>query len=87
MLFDQHIELTDDCGWQVQTIYVHPKYNSTNYLDDLAVLILSSPAEFTKYVRPVCLWPRHNFNLQNIDNKEGTVSIELAAWGADFQKC
>jgi len=64
---------------QVRDVYVHPRYNSTNYLDDLAVLVLSSPAEFTVYVRPVCLWPKHNFNLPSIDNKEGTV----VGWGYD----
>ncbi|XP_046683966.1 LOW QUALITY PROTEIN: serine proteinase stubble-like [Homalodisca vitripennis] len=64
---------------QVRDVHVHPRYNSTNYLDDLAVLVLSSPAEFTKFVRPVCLWPKNNFNLPSIDNMEGTV----VGWGYD----
>ncbi|XP_054279551.1 serine proteinase stubble-like isoform X2 [Macrosteles quadrilineatus] len=64
---------------QVRDVHVHPSYNSSNYLDDVAILILSTPAEYTKFVRPVCLWPKHNFNLPNIDNKEGTV----VGWGYD----
>lgn len=59
---------------QVAEILVHPAYNTSNYQSDLALLILSSPVQFTKYVRPVCLWDKTQVNLENIVNEEGTVS-------------
>lgn len=59
---------------QVVEILVHPAYNSSNYQSDLALLILSSPVQFTKYVRPVCLWDKTEVDLENVINKEGTVS-------------
>jgi hypothetical protein len=59
---------------QVAEILVHPAYNSSNYQSDMALLILSSPVQFTKYVKPVCLWDKREVDLENIVNKEGTVS-------------
>lgn len=59
---------------QVAEILVHPAYNSSNYQSDLALLILSSPVQFTKYVRPVCLWDKTEVDLENVINKEGIVS-------------
>jgi hypothetical protein len=59
---------------QVAEILVYPAYNTSNYQSDLALLILSSPVQFTKYVRPVCLWDKTQVDLENIVNEEGTVS-------------
>ncbi|PNF27882.1 hypothetical protein B7P43_G08304 [Cryptotermes secundus] len=64
---------------QVAEILVHPEYNSSNYQSDLALLILSSPVQFTKYVRPVCLWDKTEVDLENVINKEGIVT----GWGYD----
>lgn len=59
---------------QVYFIHVHPEYNYTNYRNDIAVLILSSPATITSAVRPVCLWDRAKTDLSNVEGKFGTVS-------------
>lgn len=64
---------------QVVEIIIHPKYNSSNYQSDLAILLLSSPVEYTMYVRPVCLWDKHETELSNVIGKEGIV----AGWGYD----
>uniref|UniRef100_A0A3P9QJ65 Testisin-like n=1 Tax=Poecilia reticulata TaxID=8081 RepID=A0A3P9QJ65_POERE len=36
-------------------IIVHPKFSQTTIDNDIALLRLSSPVEFTDYIRPVCL--------------------------------
>lgn len=37
------------------------------------MLTLSSDAEFTNYVTPVCLWEERSNDLDDIVEKEGTV--------------
>lgn len=59
---------------QVYFIHVHPGYNYTNYRNDIAVLVLSSPATITSAVRPVCLWDKDKTDLANVEGKFGTVS-------------
>ncbi|XP_053958187.1 trypsin-1 [Anastrepha ludens] len=56
----------------IQTI-VHPQYDQTKIINDIALLKLDSPIQFTSNIRPVCL-PNlnHNFN-----NKDAVV----AGWG------
>jgi len=39
------------------------------------MLTLSSDAEFTNYVTPVCLWEERTDDLDDIVDKEGTVRI------------
>ncbi|XP_069011772.1 transmembrane protease serine 9-like [Embiotoca jacksoni] len=39
----------------VATIILHPNYDSSTSNNDIALLRLSSPVEFTDYIRPVCL--------------------------------
>ncbi|XP_069681312.1 chymotrypsin-like protease CTRL-1 isoform X3 [Periplaneta americana] len=64
---------------QVLKVLLHPDYNSSNYRSDLALLILTSPAQFNKYVCPICLWDSQQANLANVVNQQGTV----AGWGYD----
>lgn len=37
---------------------IHPKWNKADlrFDSDLAIAVLSSPVEFTKYIKPICLW-------------------------------
>jgi len=60
---------------QVIRINVFPSYNSSNFLGDIAVLTLSSDAEFTNYVTPVCLWDEKSDNLDDVVGKDGTVRV------------
>jgi secreted trypsin-like serine protease len=39
----------------VETIFIHPTYNATEHVDDIAILLLSSPFNLTKYVQLACL--------------------------------
>lgn len=63
---------------QVQRIIMHPEYNYKTYVNDIAMIHLARPAEYTDYVRPVCLWSE-NVDLESVVHKEGTV----VGWGYD----
>lgn len=52
---------------------MYPSYNSSSYFGDIAMLTLSSDADFTNYVTPVCLWEERSDDLDDIVEKEGTV--------------
>uniref|UniRef100_A0A1B0FLW7 Peptidase S1 domain-containing protein n=1 Tax=Glossina morsitans morsitans TaxID=37546 RepID=A0A1B0FLW7_GLOMM len=58
---------------QVARTIIHPSYDSTRIVNDLALLRLDSPVPMTEKVRPVCL-PTAN---QNFEGKTGIV----AGWG------
>ncbi|KAI4455114.1 serine protease gd n-terminus [Holotrichia oblita] len=63
---------------QVSKIIRHPQYDSKTYSNDIAVIKLSQPAEFTDFVRPICLWEgARDFN--PLVGKFGTV----VGWGFD----
>jgi hypothetical protein len=61
----------------VTKILVHPSYNSTSTMGDIAVLILSATVEITAIVRPVCLWQQEEINPADIVDKEGLVSFDI----------
>jgi hypothetical protein len=59
-------------------ILVHPSYNSTSTMGDIAVLILSAKVEVTTIVRPVCLWQQEDIIYPaDIVDKEGLVSFDI----------
>ncbi len=58
----------------VNTLLIHPSYNSNTYNDDIALLRLSSSVNFTNYIRPVCL------AAENSDFPSGTSSW-ITGWG------
>ena len=39
----------------VQAIIIHPSYNNSLYNNDLTLMRLSAPVDFTDYIRPICL--------------------------------
>ncbi|KAM9837660.1 transmembrane protease serine 9-like isoform 2-T2 [Aulostomus maculatus] len=39
----------------VSQIIVHPDYNDTTFVNDIALMELSSPVSFTDYIGPICL--------------------------------
>lgn len=73
MFTNKHIQ-----NMQVDRISIHPEYNYRYFTNDVAILRLSSAAQYTDYVRPVCLWSESN-DINNIVNQEGTV----VGWGFD----
>uniref|UniRef100_A0A0P4W7C6 Peptidase S1 domain-containing protein n=1 Tax=Scylla olivacea TaxID=85551 RepID=A0A0P4W7C6_SCYOL len=38
-------------------IFIHPQYEDTVFVNDISLLRMESPVQFTDYVRPVCLPP------------------------------
>ncbi|XP_037820128.1 trypsin-1 [Lucilia sericata] len=58
---------------KVARVIIHPQYNPTTIVNDVALLRLESPIQFNDKIRPVCL-PNRN---HNFDNKDAVV----AGWG------
>lgn len=54
----------------MDSIDVHPDYNPTKLHNDISIVKLKSPVEFTDYVRPACLW-RGDSNFNDIVGKKG----------------
>ncbi|XP_077998260.1 mannan-binding lectin serine protease 1-like [Glandiceps talaboti] len=87
-LEDQHVQKRP-----VAEIVRHPDYDLSNFDSDLALLRLSSPIDFTDYVRPVCLPPTMTIKE---DGSEETWEIErpppeddlatVIGWGATFNR-
>ncbi|XP_050308708.1 serine protease gd-like [Anthonomus grandis grandis] len=63
----------------VESIKVHPSFNASVYYNDIAVVTLASPVEFTNFVRPCCLWDDKDVNIENLVGKRGLV----VGWGFD----
>jgi len=59
--------------FQVRSIIVHEKYNSSVYENNIAMLVLNSSVQITAEVRPVCLWNPGDTSLQNIIGQDGVV--------------
>lgn len=62
----------------ISTFITHPDWNpqSEIYDADLALAVLSSPVQFTRFVRPACLYTP-GIHPENIVGQMGT----LAGWG------
>ncbi|KAK9751328.1 Trypsin [Popillia japonica] len=63
---------------KVSKITRHPQYESLKYAHDVAVIRLAQPANFTNFVRPVCLWEGSG-DINHLLGKFGTV----VGWGYD----
>ncbi|XP_068440607.1 mannan-binding lectin serine protease 1 [Clinocottus analis] len=63
----------------VEKIFLHPNFQPDNYNNDIALLRLEQPVEFTEFIRPVCLPPPHNKDEPSspLPNSLGLV----AGWG------
>ncbi|XP_078101249.1 mannan-binding lectin serine protease 1 isoform X1 [Sander vitreus] len=49
----------------VQEIVLHPNFQPDNYNNDIALLRLEQPLDFTEFIRPVCLPPPHSPVIHN----------------------
>jgi Trypsin len=59
---------------QVNHIEMHPQYNQTDKLYDVALLFVAQDFTTNKYVKPICLW-NGRFHFDDIVNTNGTVRI------------
>lgn len=55
---------------QISQAQVHPDYNPNNLYNDIAVLKLQRPIEYTNYVRPICLW-EDEVDINKLENTLG----------------
>ena len=51
----------------VSRIILHPDYISDSHQNDLAILELEKPVEFSRAVRPICLPRREPANMQGVE--------------------
>lgn len=45
----------NEVGVGVQSITIHPNYNSTLYNNDICLMKLNQPVTFNNYIKPICL--------------------------------
>jgi hypothetical protein len=55
----------------------HPSYNSSNYLNDVAILQLTQPVTFNQYVQPACL-PNPSYG--SYPSSTNITSVYAAGW-------
>jgi len=64
---------------------VHTNYNSDNRYDDIALLQLESPVDFTDLIQPVCILPMSDDNGKEEEQAEEEPDEGLecisAGWG------
>lgn len=66
----------------VDSVHIHPNYKPPKYYNDIAILKLSRRAEYSRYVRPICL-PDPRQRMAYV----GTHAV-LTGWGyLSFGKC
>lgn len=70
----------DQQSFAVIKLNVHEEYNTTFLFNDIAILQLNKPSEYTKFVRPICLW-EEDTSLEFATNKVGIA----VGWGRDHQ--
>ncbi|XP_037031091.1 limulus clotting factor C-like isoform X2 [Bradysia coprophila] len=58
---------------EVYQIFIHPNYNASNLVNDIAIMRLATKATFNNYVQPICLWDSHKGDLCEVVGKYGTV--------------
>ncbi|XP_063281410.1 transmembrane protease serine 11G-like [Pelobates fuscus] len=54
------INLTSGSGLKLEKIIIYENYTSTTHANDIALIKLSTPVNFTQYIRPVCLPDKSN---------------------------
>ncbi|XP_046383818.1 uncharacterized protein LOC124154256 [Ischnura elegans] len=60
----------------VSSIILHPRYVDEGFLNDIALLRLSTPVEITDHVRPICLPPRAtHIPISSYHNPDSSTNI------------
>lgn len=66
-------------SYGVGAIIFHPKYDSKNLVNDVAVLTVAERIEFNAVIQPACLWPPEESSLRGVQRTVGTA----IGWGID----
>ncbi|XP_062549453.1 phenoloxidase-activating factor 1-like [Armigeres subalbatus] len=69
----------NDTAFDVAEIILHPEYDMKNLRHDVAVLKVDGRLTFNEVIRPACLWPAEDDDLQQIERSVGTA----IGWGVD----
>ncbi|XP_045466375.1 venom protease-like isoform X2 [Harmonia axyridis] len=72
----------DDSNSVVRTVSkveVNPDYTQYTAHGDVAVLTLKKPVQYSRFIKPICLWGDSNTDVQQWTGRYGTV----AGWGKD----
>lgn len=64
---------------EAEKIIIHPDYIPMTSDADIAIVILSQVVQFSKYIRPICLWSEESDTLNRIVGDKGKV----VGWGKD----
>lgn len=59
--------------FQARLIVVHADYTPERFLDDIGIIRLSTVAQITAYVKPICLWDSRRTELSEVVNRNGIV--------------
>lgn len=65
---------------EAEDIRIHPDYVPLTSDADIAVVILAEKVEFSKFIRPICLWSEGD-DIDSIVGQKGKV----LGWGRDEQ--
>lgn len=76
------LENLDESEYQevrVERFIIHPdwKVHESKYDADIAIILTETYVKYNQWVRPICLWPDNNLDLDLIKNKNGTI----VGWG------
>ncbi|XP_072522724.1 mast cell tryptase isoform X2 [Salminus brasiliensis] len=71
---DQSTPNNNEVSRGVQSIIVHPEYNNTLNNNDITLMKLSKPVNFTDYIRPICL-------ASNSSTFFSATSCWVSGWG------
>ncbi|XP_037031047.1 limulus clotting factor C-like [Bradysia coprophila] len=58
---------------EVYQVSIHPNYNVSSLVNDIAIIRLATKATFNNYVQPICLWDSDKKDLSEVVGKYGTV--------------
>lgn len=57
---------------KLSAVLPHPEFSTQSFKNDIALLKLSKSADYTNYVRPICLWSSTD-DFNQVVNERGTV--------------
>uniref|UniRef100_A0A6I8RH61 Serine protease 36 n=1 Tax=Xenopus tropicalis TaxID=8364 RepID=A0A6I8RH61_XENTR len=80
----------NEITYTVDRIIVNPQYNSSTLFGDIALIRLTSPITYTKYILPVCLPSTSNSFTDGMEcwvTGWGTISLYVTNENADSQHC
>ncbi|KAG7171000.1 Proclotting enzyme-like 6 [Homarus americanus] len=68
--------------YRVTEIQPHPDFKAHGFYNDVALIRLDRPVDFTEYILPVCL-PSENFSRRPLDSMVGQTP-SVIGWGSTF---